>query len=108
MSILRASLCIRCWNLGRSSPHLSRVETKLARFCKSGYGGEKLHGNHDKWTQTQGRISTPLTEFLQDLSGGFHTVILGFFENGDAAQIRVGEEDAIVEALDAAAFLRKN
>ena len=50
----------------------------------------------------------PVTEFRQDLLCGFDTVILGFFENGDAAQIRVGEEDAIVEALDAAAFLRKN
>src|SRR5215471_6870128 len=38
----------------------------------------------------------------------FHAMILGFLENGDAAEIGVGKEDAVVEGLDVAVFFREN
>jgi len=40
--------------------------------------------------------------------GGFDTVELGFLEDRNATQVGVGEEDAAVEAGQAAAFFRKN
>ena len=44
-------------------------------------------------------------ELPENLLGGFYPVVLGFFEDGDAAEIRIGEEDPAVEAREAAAFL---
>ena len=47
-------------------------------------------------------------ELLEHFLGGFDTVVLGFFENGDAAQVGVGEEDAAIEARETSAFFREN
>src|SRR5690348_11708888 len=35
-------------------------------------------------------------------------MVLSFLENGDAAQVRVGEEDAAIEARETSAFFREN
>ena len=36
-------------------------------------------------------------ELLQHFLGSFHAVILSFLEDGDAAEIGVGEQDAAIE-----------
>ena len=43
-------------------------------------------------------------EFFQDFLGGFDTVVLGFLENGNAAEVGIGEEDSVVRTCQTAAF----
>jgi len=52
--------------------------------------------------------SRPPAEIGENFLRRFHAVILGFLENGDAAEIGVGERDAVVEALDLAALFGEN
>ena len=40
--------------------------------------------------------------------GGFDAVVLGFLENGDAAEVRVGEEDSAVQTSEAAMLFGEN
>ena len=47
-------------------------------------------------------------ESLKNFFGGFDAVILGFLENGDTAEVGVGEEDAFIPAREAAAFFGEN
>jgi len=47
-------------------------------------------------------------EPLQHFLGGFDTVVLGFLEDGDAAEIGVGEEDSAREAGQAAPLCGEN
>ena len=45
---------------------------------------------------------------LQHFLGGFDTVVLGFLEDGDAAEIGVGEEDPARQAGQAAPLFGEN
>ncbi len=47
-------------------------------------------------------------EFPQHFLGGFDAVELGFLENGYAAEVGVGEEDAAIKTRQAVAFFGKN
>src|SRR5258708_34265833 len=47
-------------------------------------------------------------ESPQHLLGGFDAVVLGFLEDGNAAQVGVGEEDSVIQALQSAAFFGKD
>ena len=40
--------------------------------------------------------------------GGFDALVLGFLENGNAAQVGVGEEDSVIQALQSAPFFGKD
>ena len=48
------------------------------------------------------------TEAFQRGLSGENTVVLSLFEDGDAAEVGIGEEEATIEAREAAAFLGKD
>ena len=47
-------------------------------------------------------------EAFQSGLSGEDAVVLGFFEDGDAAEVGIGEEETTIEAGQAAAFLGKD
>ncbi len=47
-------------------------------------------------------------EFLEHLLDGFDAVELCFLENGDAAEVGVGKEDAVIQTRQTAAFFGEN
>src|SRR6266705_4480560 len=59
-------------------------------------------------TERQIPASGPPAEFRQHFLSGDDATILGFLENGDAAEVRVGKEYAVIEARQAAALFGEN
>src|SRR5258708_15357741 len=55
-------------------------------------------------TRCNGLAVKPLEHFL----GGFDAMVLRFLENGNAAEVGVGEEDSVIEALQSAALFGKD
>jgi len=46
-------------------------------------------------------------EFLENFLGCFDSVVLGFLEDGDAAEVGVGEEDAVIQTFQAVPLFRE-
>src|SRR5260370_40845006 len=47
-------------------------------------------------------------EFFENFLGGFDAAVLRFFEDGNAAEVGVGEEDSAIEAGQMAPFFGEN
>src|SRR6266704_4156532 len=56
----------------------------------------------------EGHLSATSVELGQHLLSGFNPAVLSFLKNGDAAEVRVGKEYAVIEARQAAALFGEN
>jgi len=54
------------------------------------------------------RCSGLAVESFENFLGGFDAVVLGFLEDGDAAEVGVGEKDSIVQTLQATPLFGEN
>src|SRR6266567_523262 len=94
--------------LKRRTPHIRGPALGPARRLPGDRSGIPVKGYKQTESTREGHLSAMSVELGQHLLSGFNPAILSFLENGDAAEVGVGKEYAVVEARQAAALFGEN
>src|SRR6266571_389867 len=94
--------------LKRRTPHIRGPALGPARRLPGDRSGIPAKGYKQTESTREGHLSAMSVELGQHLLSGFNPAILSFLENGDAAEVGVGEKYAVIEAPKAAALFGEN